>query len=151
MIKGDPVNESEYTGEEAAAPSFQESDSSDPFAAINNLFAARDSASSSSKLNTTEKLRILIEDGTAYGIHFVVTSLDYQTVRENMYYCQNILTKFPERIIFSLSDNDASGLIEGINVSGLRGNTVYYTDGARDKFQVKPYIAPDPDEIRVVL
>ncbi len=84
----------------------------------------------------------MIEDGSGFGIHFVVTSLEYQSVRECMYYGENILTKFPERIIFSLGSNDADNLIENVSVAGLRDNTVYFTDGVKNTFQMKPYITP---------
>ena len=90
----------------------------------------------------------LIEDGSGFGIHFVVTSLEYQTVRECMYYGENILTKFPERIIFSLGSNDADNLIENVSVAGLRDNTAYFTDGVKNTFQMKPYITPNAAEIR---
>ena len=89
----------------------------------------------------------LISDGSGFGIHFVVTSLEYQTVRECMYYGENVLTKFPERVIFSLGSNDADNLIENVSVSGLRDNTVYFTDGVKNTFQMKPYITPEAGKL----
>ena len=57
--------------------------------------------------NASEKLQKLIADGAAYGIHFIICSSDYQTVKESMHFGMNILNKFRERIVFALSDSDA--------------------------------------------
>jgi hypothetical protein len=65
-----------------------------------------------------------------------------------MYYGENILSKFPERIVFALSNNDADNLIDGVSVSGLRDNTVFYSDGVKSAFQFKPYIVPDISVLR---
>ncbi len=142
MLKGENVDEREYLDE---SPEEAAADPADPFAAVNGFF---DSRSSDDGLSVGEKLLRLISDGSAYGIHFVVTSLEYQTVRECMYYGENILTRFPERIIFSLGGNDADSLIENVSVSGLRENTVYYTDGVRNTFQMKPYVLPSPEQLQ---
>lgn len=77
--------------------------------------------------NASEKLQKLIADGAAYGIHFIICSSDYQTVKESMHFGMNILNKFRERIVFALSDSDAFNLIDNVNVSTLHDNTVYYT------------------------
>ena len=63
-----------------------------------------------------------------------------------MHYGENSLAKFPERIIFSLNDNDADNLVENVSVTGLRDNTVYFTD-VKDTYQMKPYIAPTATEL----
>ena len=65
-----------------------------------------------------------------------------------MYYGENVLSRFPERIIFSLGANDADNLIENVSVAGLRENTVYFTDGVKNTFQMKPYITPIPSELK---
>ena len=67
-----------------------------------------------------------------------------------MYYGENILTKFPERVIFSLGSNDADNLIENVSVTGLRENTVYFTDGVKNTFQMKPYINPSVLELKKI-
>ena len=67
-----------------------------------------------------------------------------------MYYGENLLTKFSERIIFSLNANDADSLIENVSVAGLRDNTVYFTDGVKNTFQLKPYITPAASELRTL-
>ncbi|MBR3806506.1 MAG: cell division protein FtsK [Clostridia bacterium] len=145
MFKGDIIDESEFVDE--TEPAF-EVDSSNPFAAVTNMFANR---GNDDDLNVTEKLTKMIEDGSGFGIHFVVTSLEYQSVRESMYYGQNVLNKFPERIIFSLGSNDADNLIENVSVAGLRENTVYFTDGVKNTFQLKPYITPSIEELEQMM
>lgn len=142
MFKGDVIDESEFIDEVSAEPEFNPAD---PFAAVNNMFASR---GSDDNMSVGEKLIKMIEDGSGFGIHFVVTSLEYQSVRECMYYGENILTKFPERIIFSLGSNDADNLIENVSVAGLRDNTVYFTDGVKNTFQMKPYITPSANELK---
>lgn len=141
MFKGDMIDESEFLDQTPEEPAF---DPADPFAAINNMFANK---SSDDGMSVGEKLIKLIEDGSGFGIHFVVTALEYQSVRDFMYYGENVLTKFPERMIFSLGANDADNLIENVSVAGLRDNTVYYTDGVKNTFQLKPYITPSPREL----
>lgn len=141
MLKGESVDESEFLDESSPAPQF---DPTDPFAAINSMFS---SAPAGDTMPVGDKLLRLIADGSGFGIHFVVTSLEYQTVKECMYYGENTLSKFPERIIFSLGANDADSLIENVSVSGLRDNTVYFTDGVKNTFQLKPYITPSTDEV----
>ena len=142
MFKGDMIDESEFIDEVSAEPEFNPAD---PFAAVNNMFANK---GSDDNMSVGEKLIKMIEDGSGFGIHFVVTSLEYQSVRECMYYGENILTKFPERIIFSLGSNDADNLIENVSVTGLRDNTVYFTDGVKNTFQMKPYITPSANELK---
>ena len=143
MFKGDTIDESEYV--DGIPTEGSEEISADPFAAINNMFANR---ANGSNLNTGEKLLKLVEDGSGFGIHFVVTCLEYQAVRETMHYGENILSRFPERIIFSLGDNDADSLIENVTVTGLRENTVYFTDSVKNTFQLKPYTTPSPAELK---
>ena len=146
MFKGDPFDESEYVDDEISVS--EDISCADPFAAINNMFANKNS---DDNLSTGEKLIKMIEDGSGFGIHFVVTSLEYQTVRETMYYGENILTKFPERVIFSLGDNDADNLIENVSVSGLRDDTVYITDSVKNTFQMKPYVTPLAHELKMFM
>ena len=143
MLKGDRVDESEFMVDEPVREA--EINPADPFAAINNMFANK---GNEENLGVGEKLIKMIEDGSGFGIYFVITCLEYQTIRETMYYGENVLSRFPERIIFSLGANDADNLIENVSVAGLRDNTVYYTDGVKNTFQLKPYIAPSPSELK---
>jgi len=63
-----------------------------------------------------------------------------------MQYGNSLLARFPERIVFSLSDMDADNLIDGVSVSNLRANTVYFSDGVKNTWQLKPYTMSEPDE-----
>lgn len=143
MLKGEMIDESEFIDSVQEEPTVI--DPMNPFAGVTSYFDNKDSGEDTS---VGEKLLKMINDGSGFGIHFVVTSLEYQTVRECMYYGENILTKFPERIIFSLGANDADNLIENVSISGLRDNTVYFTDSVKNTFQMKPYITPKNSELR---
>lgn len=143
MLKGESIDESEFIDNDPVQNI--ETNPADPFAAINNMFANK---GNDDNLGVGEKLIKMVEDGSGFGIYFVITSLEYQTVRETMYYGENVLSRFPERIIFSLGTNDADNLIENVSVAGLRENTVYFTDGVKNTFQMKPYITPIPSELK---
>lgn len=129
MLKGERVVEEDYI---PAAPKTL----ADPFDFGLNV-------GSSNSNSVTDKLLTVINDGASYGIFFVVTSMEYQVIKECMHYGENTLPKFPERIIFSLGDMDADHLIEGVSVSKMRENTVCFTDGVKKAFQYKPYIMPE--------
>ena len=129
MFKGDMIDESEYLDN------------------VQQSVDAFDFGSDVSSLGVSEKMLKIIDDGTAYGIHIVVSSPEYQSVKESMYFGENILAKFPERFVFSLNDSDAESLIEGVSVTSLRDNTVYYTDSVKNTFQLKPYVFPDIDDL----
>jgi hypothetical protein len=136
MFKGETIDENEYVDGSAgeSAPQFADFGVSSGYNATS--------------LSITEKLLQLIDSGSNYGIFFIVSSLEYQSVKENMYYGENVLSKFPERIIFALSNNDSDNLIDGVSVSSLRDNTVYYSDGVKSAFQFKPYKMPDTSELK---
>ena len=158
MFKGERIDEREYLeseeelveAEEQQQVENVEPDPMDIFAAFNSVVASRNakkeerSVKVSSSGYSNDKILKLIDDGSGFGIHFVVTSSDYQTVKETMRFGENILAKFPERFVFSLSNTDADNLVEGVSVASLNSNIVYYTDGVRETFQLKPYIAPSP-------
>lgn len=133
MFKGDMIDESEYLD------STPQSDDGFDFGA------------DITSLGVSEKLLKIVDDGTAYGIHVIVSSLEYQSVKESMYFGENILAKFPERYVFSLNDSDAESLIEGIFVTSLKDNTVYYTDSVKNTFQLKPYVFPSIDELEAFI
>ncbi len=142
MLKGEMFDESEYIDGDTVVENVS---STNPFAAVGNMINIR---RANDNFSVSKKLVKLIDDGSSFGIHFLVTSLEYSTVRETMYYGENVLTKFPERIIFSLSQNDANNLIDNISVDSLRDNTVYFTDSVKNTFQMKPYIAPTAGVLR---
>jgi len=138
MLKGDSIDESEFvSSDEVEKVPEAEPEKTEGF----NFFGGN--SYSSSSVSVSDKLIKLVEDGSNYGIYFIVSSLEFQSVKENMYYGVNSLAKFPERIVFSLSNNDADSLIDGVAVTGIRDNTVFFTDGVKSAFQFKPYIMPD--------
>lgn len=143
MFKGNVIDESEFINEELTNESVV-----DPIATLNAIANFSSNRGNDDNMSVGEKLIKMIEDGSGFDIHFVVTSLEYQSVRECMYYGENILAKFPERIIFSLGSNDADNLIENVSITGLRDNTVYFTDGVKNIFQMKPYITPNANDIK---
>lgn len=128
MLKGDLIDEDEYTDNSNDIDNTEV----DPF----------DFGIGNSGKNVTEKLLKLIDDGGAYGIHFIVTSSEYQTIKECMFYGENSISKFPERLIFSLNDMDADSLIENVSVTSLQDNIIVYSDSVKNTFQVKPYVFP---------
>lgn len=138
MFKNDYFDENEYLEEENVVT---KQDDADPLGEF-------DFAGMGESMGITEKMQKLIDDGTAYGIHFIVTSTEYQSVRETMYYGSEILSKFPERFVYALGDSDADSLIDGVAVSTLGSNTVYYTDSVKNTFQVKPYLFPQGEDLR---
>lgn len=147
MLKGESVEESEYIDVDSADFSDPTEDEFNPFASVTSLLSSRSSGSMDSG-SASEKLLKLIDDGSGFGIHFAVSSLEYQTVRDCMHYGEGTLSKFPERIIFSLNNNDADSLIENVSLTGLMDSIVYFSDGVKEPFQLKPYIAPTSNDIQ---
>lgn len=141
MLRGDQVDESEYLdiGENLLDIQGVEN----PFDQIDDY-----EINGSPEKTIGEKLIQMIENGYAYGIHFVIASADYQVVKECL---QNwngpVLDRFPERIIFSLDNTAADNLIPDISVEGMSENIVVYTDGIKRKYQMKPFMPPDEEEL----
>lgn len=140
MFADEYVDESEFVNYQSAGDDVN----SDPtgFGFIDNMDNTEQNA-----VSLSAKMLKLVDDGSGFGISFVVSSAEYQVVKETMHYGSQILPKFPERIIFSLNDNDADNLIDNVSVSNLRDNTVYFTDGIKNIFQLKPYTMPSPAEL----
>ena len=160
MLKGDRVLREDYLDEIDNIADASASELSDVEKAFggNDLFGflptPNGSSQTSAKPDLGDELLELLDRGAAYGIYFVVSTLDYQTVRETMVMGRNYedtLKKFPNRIICGLQDNDAQALIPDVTLSGMENNTVYYTDGLRQKFQLKPFIAPGAEELEKLL
>lgn len=149
MLKGERFDESEYVDDEPEAAQADAAEmAANPFAAVLNMSSARKTGK---EISTGEKLVKMIADGSGLGINFVVSSLEYQTVHDTMFGMEKILSRFPERIIFSLGDNDAFRLIESVSISALRDNTVFYTDGVKNTFQMKPFITPSASALEEFL
>lgn len=138
MLKDEQIDEAEYLPETVApAPA----DSNDPFE-----WGVEDPIGSSNE-SVSHQLRKMIDDGSSCGVYFIFSCTEYPVVKETLYYSDNILAKIPERIIFSLNDADADNLIDGISVSQMRDNTVYFTDGVKNTFQFKPFVIKTTDEL----
>jgi len=137
MLADEYIDESEYAD---AAPS-NAADDPTGFGFIEDMGQSPESVSA--------KILKLIDDGSGFGISFIVSSAECQVIKETMQYGGGgpLLPKFPERIIFSLSNNDADYLIDGVSVSNLKDNIVYFTDGIKSTFQLKPYTMPSPTEL----
>lgn len=141
MLRGEQVDESEYTDTEENA--IDTLDTENPFDQFGDL-----GSMGSSEKTIGEKLIQMIENGYAYGIHFVIASADYQVVMECLRNWNGpILNRFPERIIFSLDSNAAESLIPDISLDGMRENIVVYTDGIKQKYQMKPFMPPNEEEL----
>lgn len=141
MLKDENIDEDEYLGESVSAPETT-FDSSNPFD-----WGVDDPIGTSNE-SVTYQLRKMIDDGSSFGVYFVFGCLEYPVVKETMYYSDNILAKIPERIVFALNDTDADNLIDGVSVSQMKDNTVYFTDGVRNTFQFKPFVIKSVDEVR---
>ena len=150
MIKGEKIKEEDYLEPEPVDT--DENSNTDEVASVNPFdFGFGDLSSSSKDENVSDKLIKLFDDGSSYGINFVITSLEFQSVKECMQYGENALSKFPERYVFSLSDADGDYLIDGVSLKSLKDNTVYYTDSFKSTFQLKPYIFPKKKELEEFL
>ena len=143
MLKDETIDESEFLGAEVSEPNV--SVVKDPFDwGVEPIGTSTNESASS-------QLRKMIDDGSSCGIFFVISCLEYPVVKETMYYSDNILSKFPERIIFALSDSDADNLVDGVSVSQMKDNTVYFTDGVKNTFQFKPFVIKSAQEISSIL
>lgn len=83
-----------------------------------------------------KKIMELIENGYTCGIHFVMSVPDYISIKEYMY---NVAPKFSNRILFSMSNDDASRLVNDAKTEQLRDNIVVFHDGINPSYQIKPY------------
>lgn len=137
LLKGDFVDESEYTD---AAEDTQDN-SPDSFFDFTG-------SGSGNKYGLTEKISALVGEGSNYGIYFIVSCTDYQTVRDTMHFGSFVLTKFTERFVFGMNDSDAGYLINDVSMAVPDDNTVYYTDGVKNTCQIKPYLFPGAEELK---
>jgi DNA segregation ATPase FtsK/SpoIIIE and related proteins len=144
MLNDEDVDESEY----ADAPTANTEDDPTGLGFIEDM-----DNSNQSYMTVSSKLLKLIDDGSGFGISFIVSSAECQVIKETMQYGGGgpILPKFPERIIFSLGESDADYLIDNVSVANLKDNIVYFTDGIKNTFQLKPYIMPSSVELEAFL
>ena len=87
-------------------------------------------------------IKELIELGYAYGMYFVITCNEYQTVKDVLHYGSGLLSKLTNRIVFAISDKDSDDLIDGVHVSNMNNITAVFTDGIKRTLQFKPYAFP---------
>ena len=139
MLKRELLDESDYMDEPTETP------------VNNDPFDFGTDYGESSSMSVSDKLLKLINDGSAYEINFIVSAADFQTVKDCMYFGENTLSKFPERYVFSISDNDAEVLADGVSLAGMKSNTVVYTNSKRKTFQLKPYAFPNLNELQAYL
>lgn len=114
---------------------------------VQSILSSIDNTPSLKSIGVSEKLLKLLNDGSTYGIYFIMSCNEFQSIKDNMLYSSNLLSKFTERFVFSLSDMDAESLIEGISVASLSDNTVYFSDMVKKTYQVKPYVFPDAERL----
>lgn len=134
MLKGDYINRSDYIEDVSDEKSSSEAD---PLGLDLSSFGEDDNS-----IDYSSSIKELIELGYAYGIYFILSCSEYQTVKDVLHYGAGLLDKFSNRIIFSISDKDGDDLIDGVQVSGLNNVTAIYTDGIKRTLQFKPYNIP---------
>jgi hypothetical protein len=89
-----------------------------------------------SNISYGRKLAELIENGYTCGIHFVMSVPDFISIKEYMY---SVIPKFGNRILFGMSNEDASRLVSDAKTETLKDNIVIYYDGINPSYQIKPY------------
>lgn len=143
MMKGEPIDESEYIDEDEAP-----AQAADPLGGGDGFLDFGVDAMPSDPQGISAKLLELIDRGSTWGIHFILTCTEAKNIREYMYYGENALSRFPERFLIPpLSDEDAGFLAEEVK---MKNNMVYYTDSVRT-FPMKPYVFPEAEELAAYL
>ena len=116
-----------------------------PLADVSALLARMDSFMSdmqqtakrdTSNVSYGRKLAELIENGYTCGIHFVMSVPDFISIKEYIY---SVIPKFGNRILFGMSNEDASRLVSDAKTEALKDNIVIYYDGINPSYQIKPY------------
>lgn len=86
--------------------------------------------------NVSEMFYDLLENGYLYGYHIIISSVEYQAIKEAFY---EIGPLFTHRIVFGLNDRDADKLIPDVSVQGLPKNILVYSNGLNVTCQFKPF------------
>jgi len=100
-----------------------------------------DGPSPSAQLNT------LLVEGPSHGIHFIVTIDTYNNV--SRFLSRKALSEFEMRVVFQMSANDSSSLIDSPQASGLGlHRALFYNerDGSLETF--RPYAVPEDEWIK---
>ena len=146
MMRGEHVDESLYV-EPEPEPQSRDNEDDGKIDFLGSFMEKATTTQTTASQNVSAQLKQLMSEGGSYGIHFVVTATDYQTIKESMYSMGDLLGKFPERLVFSLKDAECDRLVEGVSVEGLPENIVVYTDSTKNTYQVKPFAFPEVDEM----
>lgn len=90
-----------------------------------------------SRLNPSQKLYTLLENGYLCGINIVLTCSEYGLLKK---LTSSELLPFTNRILLKTAASSWYTLVESdINMKSLRDNTVLYSDGIHQPFLFKPY------------
>lgn len=137
MLSNKSVNEF-VEAEPEQKPTSPNSDISDLLADIDSFMSEMNESKKSNKANVShgKKLLEMIEHGYTCGIHFVLSVPDYISIKEHMY---GVVQKFSNRIVFAMSNDDASRFISDAKTEQLKNNIVIYYDGINPSYQIKPY------------
>jgi S-DNA-T family DNA segregation ATPase FtsK/SpoIIIE len=104
-------------------------------------------SSSESTANPGAEFSKLITDGSSYGIHVLAAIDTLNSI--NHFMNRKVLSEFAMRILFQMSANDSSSLIDSPKASGLGlHRALYYNehDGYLETF--RPYSMPDLEWLR---
>jgi hypothetical protein len=82
------------------------------------------------------KLETLAEAGYLAGINIVISSFDLLSISE---YMNTFFKRFPNRVVYALSNTDADKLIPEARVEALPANIAVFTDGVNRTYQFKPF------------
>lgn len=132
MLKGEFINRDDYI-EADYSTAINEADEGGLDFSFGN---------SSDAIDYPSAIKELIELGYAYGMYFVITCNEYQTVKDVLHYGSGLLSKLTNRIVFAIGDKDSDDLIDGVHVSNMNNITAVFTDGIKRTLQFKPYAFP---------
>jgi hypothetical protein len=92
----------------------------------------------------------LITEGSARGIHIIVTCDTYNNV--SRYLGRKTLSEFEMRVVFQMSASDSASLIDSPGCAALGLNrALFYNDREGSLETFRPYAQPDNDWIESLL
>jgi hypothetical protein len=98
---------------------------------------------SESSANPGAQFNELINEGSSHGLHFLISLDTFNNVNRSL--SRKALTEFEMRVVFQMSANDSSSLIDSPAASNLGlHRALFYNehDGTLETF--RPYASPDP-------
>ena len=103
----------------------------------NQQFTKTASASSASAQHFCRPMLMeLLEEGYRYGVSCIFTVSDFASFRE---YAYDLLPKFPNRVIFSMSDADADHIVPEAKIQNLPDTIAVFSNGLNQTCQFKPF------------